>query len=160
MRGARGAQLTGRVHSASQKRGGHYKSTAAQLCGTIYCYHTPSKRRDTEFCTGKKRRIDISGTLARHTGRKEKDIQAHWPRRRKKRYSGSLATGDTGPIHKCGRVGYLRNPPSLCLCIRRQQLAYIWTNLQPTTPSMHLLCYTAKSHDIFCLHCEICTRIG
>ena len=106
VRGVRGAQLASRDtrHSARARKEAKYKCTAAKLSGTIYSYHTPSKRRDTEFCSQKKKKNRHQW----HTG------QAHWPKRKgysgtlaekKKGYSGSLATGDTGPIHKCEHTG-------------------------------------------------------
>ena len=62
----------------------------------------------------RKRRIDISGTLARHTGRKEKDNQAHWPKRKdgltghwhtgQKEKVGSLATGTLAKTERTGTL--------------------------------------------------------
>ena len=58
----------------------------------------------------RKRRIDISGTLARHTGRKEKDNQAHWPKRKDvqahwpKRKDGLTGHWHTGRKEKVGSL--------------------------------------------------------
>ena len=104
VRGVRGAQLTSRdIAREPERRPNINVQPPSSL--VQYTPNTPPQNEGIlSFALRRKRRIDISGTLARHTGRKEKDIQAHWPRR-KKGYSGSLATGDTGPIHKCEHTG-------------------------------------------------------
>ena len=86
VRGVRGAQLT-QVATRDIAREPERRPNINVQPPSSLVQYTPNTPPQNEgilsFALRRKRRIDISGTLARHTGRKEKDIQAHWPRRKK-----------------------------------------------------------------------------